>query len=307
MGLYERDYGREDETPWDRHQRMQSQTPKTMTVIILIVTIVIFLVDMLLSKTNANGDPESRLMPWFGCYTDTLLKPWMWFQFLSYGFLHSLDSIFHVGFNMFGLFVFGRAVEERMGKFEFLRFYLVSMLLGGIIGCLTYWAMGIAAGVVIGASGAVIAVTILFACYYPQANILLMMLFPVKAWLVAVVFVSTDLIGSIAMLSGDGAAEQGGTAFTVHLTGAAFALAYHFQNWNLHWLDVSGIRNRFGRSVRRTRLKIHDPDAKLRQEEQDVDRILAKIHASGEESLTRAERRTLEKNSRRKREGRNRN
>lgn len=306
MGLYERDYGREDETPWDRHQREQTQTPKSMTVILLIVTVVIHLIDMLTQKTIAPGESISRLMPWFGCYKETLVQPWMWYQFLSYGFLHSLDSLFHVGFNMLGLFIFGRAVEERMGRFEFLRFYLVSMFAGGVVGCLTYWAMGVPAGVVIGASGSVIAVTIMFACYYPHANILLMMVFPVKAWLVAVIFVGTNLIGSLSMLSGEAANESGGTAFTVHLAGAAFALAYYFRQWNLHWMDVSRFQNQFGRSVRRTKLKIHDPDAKLRKEEVDVDEILAKIHASGEESLTRAERRTLEKHSRRKREGRDR-
>ncbi len=305
MGLYDRDYGREGETPWDRHQREQSQTPKSMTVILLIITVGIYVLDMVTQRVLPDGSSESMLMPWLGCYKETLTKPWMWFQFLTYGFLHSLDGLFHVGFNMLGLFIFGRAVEQRLGRKEFLRFYLVSMVIGGIAGCLTYWAMGVPAGVVIGASGSVIAITILFACYYPDAKILLMMVIPVKAWVVAVIFVASNLFGSLGMLFGDGAAQQGGTAFTVHLAGAAFALAYHYQHWNLNWLDVSGYRAGVGRSVRRTRLKLHDPDAKLRQEVDDVDRILAKIHESGEESLTRAERRTLEKHSRRQRQRRN--
>ncbi|PAY21411.1 rhomboid family intramembrane serine protease [Rhodopirellula sp. SM50] len=304
MGLYERDYGREDESPWDRHLRSQSPMPKSMTIILVIITVAVFLVDVFTAKAVGQDETVSRLMPWFGCYKKTLLQPWMWHQFLSYGFLHSLETPFHVGFNMFGLFIFGRSVEERMGRYEFLRVYLVSMFLGGIAGCLTYWVMGVPSGVVIGASGAVSAVTILFACYYPHANILLMFVFPVKAWVVAVFFVISNLFGSLSMLSGPVGQDSGGTAFTVHLAGIAFALAYHYQRWNLSWLDVSKYRNRVGRSVKRTKLKLHDPDAKLRREEDDVDRILAKIHASGESSLTRAERRTLERHSRRKRESR---
>lgn len=306
MGLYERDYGRDDETPWDRHQRSQSQLPKSMTVILVVVTVVIHFADMLTATVPQPGELESQLMPWFGCWKSTLLKPWMWYQFLTYGFLHSLDSLFHVGFNMFGLYVFGRAVEERTGRYEFLRIYLVSMFLGGIAGCLTYWVMGVPTGVVIGASGAVSAVTILFACYYPQANILVMFLFPVKAWVVAVFFVASNAFGSLSMLSAQAAQESGGTAFTVHFAGILFALAYYQQRWNLSWLDFSKYGNRLGQRARRTKLKLHDPDAKLRKEEADVDQILAKIHETGEQSLTRAERRTLEKHSRRKRESRNR-
>jgi len=55
---------------------------------------------------------------------------------------------------------------------------------------------------------------------------------------------------------------------------------------------------------RRMKLKLHDPDKKLRQEAMEADRILAKIHESGESSLTAAERRTLERYSRRQRERR---
>ena len=307
MGLYDRDYGRDENmTPWDRHQRSQSQTPKSMTIILVVITVAVYLLDLVTARQIPPDISVSRLMPWFGCFKETLTKPWMWYQFLSYGFMHSLENLFHVGFNMFGLFIFGRAVEERMGRFEFLRFYLLSMLVGGIVGCLTYWAMGVPAGVVIGASGAVIAVTIMFACYYPHANILLMMVIPVKAWIVAVIFVVSNLLGSISMLSGSATQESGGTAFTVHLAGVVFALLYFFQGWNLRFLDFSHFQHRFGRSVRRTKLKIHDPDARLRKETEDVDQILAKIHRSGEESLTRSERRTLEKHSRRKREMRDR-
>ncbi|MEM0926783.1 MAG: DUF6576 domain-containing protein [Planctomycetota bacterium] len=44
----------------------------------------------------------------------------------------------------------------------------------------------------------------------------------------------------------------------------------------------------------------------MRREKEEVDQILAKIHATGEQSLTRAERRTLEAHSRRQREKRER-
>ena len=314
MGLYERDYGREDETPWDRHQREQSQQPMSMTVIVLIVTCVIHVIDVLTSKKIPvselfpDGGAESPLVNWFACYKETLFRPWQWYQFLTYGFLHDQRTIMHIAFNMLNLFIFGRMVEQRVGRWELLRFYLVSMTFAGLIGSVTYWAMNEPDGMhVIGASGAVSALLIVFVCFDPQATLLLMGAIPIKAWWLGAAFLVMNIYGSLTMFTDADKAMGGGTAFTVHLAGAAFGYFYHRQHWNLEFLSVAGYRDRFGRSIRRTKLKIHDPDAKLRKEEYDVDQILAKIHATGEESLTRAERRTLEKHSRRKREGRNRN
>ena len=299
MGLHERDYGREygDETPWDRHQREQNRMhkPKSIAIILIVITVGVFLLDTI----TADG-PVSRLAEWFACRRDTLVQPWTWYQFLTYGFLHDHEGIRHVAFNMIGLFFFGRSVEQRIGSQEFLRFYLVSMFIGGVVGSITYWITGVPNGSVIGASGAVLATTILFACYYPHAKILLMFVIPVKAWIVAAMFVVSDLSGALGIFS----EASANTAFTVHLAGTAFGLLYYFRKWNLGWLDFSkltSIRENVSHRSRRMKLKVHDPDKKMREEAEEADRILAKIHADGEDSLTRAERKLLENYSRRQR------
>ena len=128
MGLYERDYGRDEEmTPWDQYQR--SQQPKSIVIILLVVTVAVHLLDMF--TVRQSEPPDSMLADWFACHKETIIQPWMWFQFLSYGFLHDQQNIFHVAFNMLGLFVFGRMLEQRLGRFEFLRFYLVSIFARG--------------------------------------------------------------------------------------------------------------------------------------------------------------------------------
>jgi hypothetical protein len=53
---------------------------------------------------------------------------------------------------------------------------------------------------------------------------------------------------------------------------------------------------------RKPRLRLHDPEKKLARQEAEVDRILDKIQASGIDSLTSAERKTLERHSRLKRQ-----
>ncbi len=297
MGLYDRDYGREygEATPWDRHQ--QSNKPRSITITLLVITCAIYFADIFM---------EGRIAGWLAVRTATLVQPWRWYEFLTYGFAHDPGGINHIVFNMIGLFFFGRVVEQRLGAAEFLRFYLVAIVIGGIIGSLGFWLEGIPNGSIIGASGAVVATTILFACFYPNSEILLMFVLPVKAWVVAVIFVLSDLAGALGLMRGM-VPEAGNTAFTVHLSGAFFALLYYFRRWNLRWLNVGffgQVSQWLNQRTRRAKLKLHDPEKKLRQEADEADRILAKIHEHGESSLTSAERRTLERYSRRQREKR---
>ena len=303
MGLYDRDYGRfESETPWDRAQR----STRSITITLIVINVAVFLADIIFA--DMQDDRSSALVPWFAASSQTITHPWMIWQSLTYGFLHDLKNYQHILFNMIGLFFFGRAVEQRIGGEEFLRFYLIAIVIGGIVGAITFLAQGYGPeGTVIGASGAVIGTTILFACYYPHTEILLMFVIPVKAWVVAVMFVVGDLVGALGIIQ-TFVPGAGNTAFTVHLSGAAFALLYYFRRWNLRWLDLgffAEIPSRLQQRSRRMKLKLHDPDKKLAQEAVEADRILAKIHQSGESSLTSAERKTLERYSRRQREKRN--
>lgn len=310
MGLYDRDYGRNDErSPWT-----QSQNPRSITVTLIIINVVVFLADMILAEPVGMGKRESILVPWFAVEAQTIIHPWKWFQFLTYGFLHDINGINHVLFNMIGLFFFGRVIEQRLGRSEFLKFYLVAIFAGGVIGSASNLIAGVAAGAeinqimvsTIGASGAVVATVILFACFYPQQEILLFFVLPIKAWVLAVVFVGMDVAGAMGWMGER--AVQSNTAFTVHLAGAGFALAYYLQRWSLKWLDLSFFSNlpqRLRQRSRRMKLKLHDPEKKIEQEAEEADRILAKITKSGEASLTASERKTLERYSRRQREKRN--
>jgi membrane associated rhomboid family serine protease len=76
----------------------------------------------------------------------SLYQPW---RMLTSLFVHSPQSIFHVLFNMFSLFVFGRILEPMLGRWRFLALYLIS----GIGGSLAVVVLG--AGSVVGASGAI--------------------------------------------------------------------------------------------------------------------------------------------------------
>lgn len=298
MGLYDRDYGRASEqTPWDR-----LQNPRSMTITLIIINVAIFFVDYISARRTETG-LQSILAEWFAVSGTTLTEPWKIWQVLTYGFIHSVEDWKHILFNMFGLFIFGRNIEQKLGSKEFLRFYLVSIVFGGLVAAI-FAALGTNT-LTIGASGGVVAVTILFACYFPNVELLLMMVVPVKAWILAVGYVAFDLAGALGITAG-----QSNTAFVVHIAGAGFALLYFYQHWNLSFLafggGISGVKDQLQARSRRMKLKLHDPDRKIAKEADEADRILAKIHESGEASLTSSERKILERYSRRQRERRDR-
>ena len=85
-------------------------------------------------------------------------------MFVHAGLLHLLG-------NMLMLFVFGTAVESRMGSRTFILYYLV--LRGGRAAIFSLGLSGIMqVGPFVGASGAVLGVALAFAIYWPDAELI---------------------------------------------------------------------------------------------------------------------------------------
>jgi len=292
MGLYDRPYYQDEYG--DAHQRKSPLAGKPLVFILIGINVIVFFANFVFGGRNSLVVSNLAVTP------DTIVQPWMWWKFLTYGFAHDPQSINHLLFNMIGLFFFGQPVEQRQGRMEFLRFYLLAIVLGGVVwSARHYFAIGVspqmvANASVVGASGGVVALTMLFVFWYPQTEIYLMMVLPVKAWVVGVMMIAGNLFGM--------GAER--TAFDVHLVGIAFACVYHYQHWNLGAISPAWLTRL---PKRGPRLKIHDPDRQSRKETKDAEeaeRILEKIHRTGEESLSGAERKVLERHSRRLRERR---
>lgn len=104
------------------------------------------------------------------------------YQLVTHFFAHSPSSFFHILMNMFALAMLGPQVERVVGSKRFLTAYLVSGTLGGIF--IAFIDPSI--NPVLGASGAVSGVMLLFAMIYPDARMILFPIpIPIKAkWLV---------------------------------------------------------------------------------------------------------------------------
>ena len=187
-------------------------------------------------------------------------------------------------------------------------FYLIAIVFSGFcwVALENIWLLGTTAGRtylaaygaprVVGASGGVTAVFIMFVLFYPRQTILVWGIFPAPAWVIGALIIGLDMLNALG-------GKAGGTAWQAHLGGAAFAYFYLQLRWNFSRLLPSSGKFRWKLPGRGPKLRIHDPDDD-QQLAAEADRILAKMHSEGEQSLSSRERRTLERYSRQVRDKR---
>jgi membrane associated rhomboid family serine protease len=298
MGLYDRDYYQDDHAS---PQRFSSGT-RMMVTNLVILNAGIYLLEIFLTRQPSPTSSGYWLLDILRVTPEVLLQPWLWWKLLSYGFAHAPPpDIGHVFWNMFGLWVFGRDVESIYGPKEFLRIYLTTIVLGGLVWCLRE-SLADTNSYLIGASGAVTAIILLFVLHFPKRTILLMFVLPVPAWVVGLLIIGGNIMMLLQAQNSDLS-----VAFDVHLAGAVFAIAYFRFGWNLGRLlpDFGGLRGGWPRFRRRPQLRVHDPDegeSSYHQEDAEADRILDKVARDGMDSLSKKERRILEDYSRRMRQ-----
>lgn len=283
MGIYDRNYYRDELPelkPWDRY---------SMVTNLIIVNVALMVINLVFS--NADNGVINALQ----LRSTDLYEPWNWYRLLTYGFVHNPEGIGHILFNMLALYFLGQAVEQRYGRWEFLRFYLVTIVIGGLIYCLRHMIIQSAGvGAVLGASGGVVGVVMLFVYNYPQATLMIWGILPVKAWVIGVLTVLVNIV-----------ATRDQVAHDVHLTGIACATAYYFSGANLGVL-VSGWSQLRGSLKRKPKLRVHtaNDEPAASRDEVEADRLLDKIYREGQASLSAQEQQFLEQYSRRVRQKR---
>lgn len=135
------------------------------------------------------------------------------YQLATHMFTHA--SITHILFNMFGLWMFGRVLENVWGPKRFLLFYLICGV-GAAAAHLAvqYFTGGYSAAV--GASGAVMGILAAFAYLFPNTELYLMFIpIPIKAKWAVLGMILLDLFLGVGQVSGDNIAHF------AHLGGAA--------------------------------------------------------------------------------------
>lgn len=144
--------------------------------------------------------------------------------FISNMFLHG--GWLHIISNMWSLWIFGNNVEDRMGAFRFLGFYLICGILANAIHVFTSPGSTLP---VIGASGAVAGVLGAYFLLFPMARVLCLipifffpLLIEIPAFVFIVVWGFSQLFNGALSLFASG--HVGGVAWWAHIGGFAAGL-----------------------------------------------------------------------------------
>lgn len=140
-----------------------------------------------------------------------------WWTFISYAFLH--HDFWHIFFNMFILYLFGKNVNDKLGHAVYSVFYLCSAAASGYGHAMLH--AGPPAIPVMGASGAVAAVTGAYLVLYPQTllTVIYWFFFIGTIEVPALYFILLKMIILDNML-----AKGGNIAYDAHLAGYAFGI-----------------------------------------------------------------------------------
>jgi membrane associated rhomboid family serine protease len=305
MGIYDREYYRGE----TRGSGWFSGVAPACKAIIL-TNVIVFV----LQQSSAESAAITKVLA--ASSVEIFERGHLW-QLLTSTFLHA--DFYHILWNMLFLWFVGREMEAMYGTRDFVALYLSAAVVSTL-----GWAVfdyfsdpQSAHGYMMGASGAVMAIVVLYTLYNPRQEILLFFLIPIEMWLLVVIYIAYD--AWMLIQGGPG----GKIAVASHLTGAAYG--YLFKHFDLRWSRLPW------NGARRPRLRIVMPEPREKPtprppsgpswsanspaspkptatavvpEEQlnaRLDEVLAKIAREGRAGLTEDENRVLQEASRRAR------
>ena len=204
---------------------MVRRSVPAVTIVLIIVNVLAFCYQISLShaandaliRTFGMVPLKMKLALARGHYT--LLEaflPLITCMFLHGGFLHILG-------NMWFLWIFGGAVEDRLGPASYLLFYFICGIGSGLAQALFSWGSSLPS---IGASGAISGVLGAYVVFFPSSRILTLVplfVFFFTAQIPAIIFIglwfAIQFLSGVSSLSTQGGASMGGVAWWAHVGG----------------------------------------------------------------------------------------
>ena len=231
-----------------------------------------------------------------------ILQPW---SIITHMFTHV--DVLHILFNMVMLYFMGQLFSQFFGQKRVLSVYIMGGLLGGLMLLLATSflpAFKDQNSIALGASAAIMAISIAVCTYSPRTKINLFGIIPVELRYFGLILLLLDLLSI-----GSGGENLGG--HLAHLAGAAFG--YYYANKYLQGKDVLKGLTRFLDAFfslfkKKSDLYVYHSKAREMNDydynyskkamQEKVDEILDKISRSGYDSLTQEEKDILHKSSR---------
>jgi membrane associated rhomboid family serine protease len=242
MGLEDREYMRPARGP----SPLAQLRLWTVTHWLIAINVVVFILSNVVLADAGVVDAEGRPLRYqvvklWGYFSlDTAIYHGQVWRFITFQFLHA--NLTHILFNMLGLYMFGRLIEEYLGGTRYLAFYLISGIGGPLAYVLLYYLNLLnypPQSPLVGASAGLFGVLIASAMVAP--NMRVQMLFPPveltmkqMAWVYLAIAAAT-----VYFAGGSGQANAGGVS--AHLGGAAVGFLLIKNPRLLSWADGRGL------------------------------------------------------------------
>lgn len=227
-------------------------------------------------------------------------QPW---SLVTYMFLHA--GILHLLFNMLWLYSFGQLFLMFFSARHFRGLYFLGGICGGLLYMLAYnvfpyFEPYLYDSYLLGASASVLAIVIATAIREPEFRVSLLFFGQVRLKYLALIMIITDLLFVTSNNAGGHIAHLGGA-----LAGWWFAAGLRkgtdvtkWINQTIDWL-LGGWKVK--RAPKKPKMKVHyggrandyEYNARKKEQDEEVDRILDKLKKSGYGSLTTEEKKRL--------------
>lgn len=272
-----------------------------VSLILVAINVAVFVAEALFLNPRA-------VQTWFALSHQGLAHGYLW-QLVTFQFLHG--GLLHLAINCLMLYMFGRVVEDLIGRNQFLVMYLAGGAFGGLlqIGLGSAFPSFVGKAPVVGASAGVFTVIAAFALMHWEEPMTLLLFFilpvTIKAKYLVIGEVVLALLGIIS--------RDPGIAHGAHLGGILAGLGFvHYvvrgnlpawASWRWRWPRVKAVpRKRELVTHSSAKTVVWQPPVDLPSEDlaspdfmsKEVDPILDKISAHGIQSLTPRERKILE-------------
>ncbi len=264
---------------------------------IFVVTALVAIVGMLFNVGNYSWMEWLELPAWLPQF---IKQPW---SLVTYMFLHA--GLFHLLFNMLWLYSFGQLFLMFFSARHFRGLYFLGGFCGGLLYMLAYnvfpyFSSYLYGSYLLGASASVLAIVIATAIREPEFRVSLLFFGQVRLKYLALIMIITDLLFVTSNNAGGHIAHLGGA-----LAGWWFAAGLRkgtdvtkWINQAIDWL-LGGWKVK--RASKKPKMKVHyggrandyEYNARKKEQDEEVDRILDKLKKSGYGSLTTEEKKRL--------------
>lgn len=264
---------------------------------IFVVTALVAIVGMLFNVGKYSWMEWLELPAWLPQFVK---QPW---SLVTYMFLHA--GIFHLLFNMLWLYSFGQLFLMFFSARHFRGLYFLGGLCGGLLYMLSYnvfpyFTPYLHHSFLLGASASVLAIVIATAVREPEYRVNLLLFGQIRLKYLALIMIVTDLLFITSDNAGGHIAHLGGA-----LAGWWFAINLRKGTDTTKWINniIDWLQGGWNikRAPKKPKMKVHyggrandyEYNARKKERDEEVDRILDKLKKSGYGSLTTEEKKCL--------------